>query len=164
MTAGRGTAIATALICAALAIAGCGLGAGSSVGEVELTVTREFGSAPMLQRSGEANESDTVMRVLEGSAEIETRYGGGYVQAIDGVEEARRDGRPHAWFFFVDGIESPVGAADYALRGGEGVWGEYREWAASNHAPAVGGSWPAPFADGYEGEPHPATGAGEGGG
>ncbi len=112
----RGTAVATALLLAALATAGCGLGAGAGVGTVELTVTRDFGAVPVLQRSPEADESDTVMRVLEGSAEISTRYGGGFVQSIDGVEEAERDGHPHDWFFYVNGVESPIGAADYALR------------------------------------------------
>jgi Domain of unknown function (DUF4430) len=164
MSRSRGTAVATALLLAALAAAGCGLGAGAAVGEAELTVTREFGSAPMLERSLEANESDTVMRVLDRSAEIATRYGGGYVQAIDGVEEAQRGGRPYDWFFYVDGIGSPIGSADYALEGDERIWWDYRDWSATNHVPAVVGSWPAPFADGYEGAPHPVAVACEGGG
>ena len=104
------------------------------------------------------------MRVLEGSAEISTRYGGGYVQSIDGVEETERDGHPHDWFFFVDGVESPIGAADYALEGDERIWWDYRDWAATNHVPAVVGSWPAPFTDGYEGEAHPVVVECEGGG
>lgn len=153
----RGTAVATALLLAALAAAGCGLGPGEDVGSVELTVTRDFGSELMLEESVEANESDTVMRVLEGSAEIATRYGGGYVQAIDGVAEDRRDGHPYDWFFYVDGIESPVGAADYALEGGERIWWDYRDWLATNHVPAVVGSWPAPFVRGYEGERRPVV-------
>ncbi len=157
MSRSRGTAVATALLCAALAAAGCGLGAGAGIGDVELTVTREFGSVPVLQRSVGADESDTVMRVLEGSADISTRYGGGYVQSIEGVEEAQRDGDPFDWFFYVDGIESPVGAADYALEGGERIWWDYRDWAATNHVPAVVGSWPAPFAGGYEGDEHPVV-------
>jgi hypothetical protein len=160
----RGTAVATALLCAALAAAGCGLGPGAGIGDVELTVTREFGAVPVLRRSLGADESDTVMRVLEGSAEISTRYGGGYVQSIDGVEEARRGGDPYDWFFYVDGIESPIGAADYALGGGERIWWDYRDWAATNHVPAVVGSWPAPFVDGYEGHEHPVTVECEGGG
>jgi hypothetical protein len=160
----RGTAVATALLLAALAAAGCGLGAGAGVGGVELTVTREFGTTPVLQRAVEANESDTVMRVLEGSAEISTRYGGGYVGSIEGVEEAQRGGHPYDWFFFVDGIESPIGAADYALRGHERIWWDYRDWSATNHVPAVVGSWPAPFAHGYEGESHPVAVECEGGG
>ncbi len=69
----------SALICAALATAGCGLGPGADVGDVELTVTREYGAVPVLDTSVTAKESDTVMRVLEGEADVETRYGGGFV-------------------------------------------------------------------------------------
>jgi hypothetical protein len=150
-------AVATALLCAALATAGCGLGPGAGIGQVELTVTREYGAVPMLQRSLEADESDTAMRVLEGSAEISTRYGGGFVGAVEGVEETQRDGHPYDWFFYVNGVESPVGAADYPLAGGERIWWDYRDWLATNHVPAVVGSWPAPFVDGYEGERHPVV-------
>ncbi|HYC82327.1 MAG TPA: DUF4430 domain-containing protein [Solirubrobacterales bacterium] len=160
----RGWAIAAALLLAALAVAGCGLGPGEEVGSVELTVSREFGAEQLLADSVEAIESDTVMRLLEGSAEIETRYGGGYVKSIEGVEETRRGGVPYDWFFFVDGIESPVGAAEYPLRGSERIWWDYRDWKATNHVPAVVGSWPAPFSDGYEGERHPVVVECEGGG
>jgi hypothetical protein len=164
MSRSRRTAVATALLCAALAAAGCGLGPGAGIGGVELTVTREYGSERMLERSLEANESDTVMRVLEGSAEISTRYGGGYVGSIDGLEESQRGGHPYDWFFYVDGVESPIGAADYALKGGERIWWDYRDWLATNHVPAVVGSWPAPFVGGYEGKAHPVTVDCEGGG
>jgi hypothetical protein len=164
VTRSRGTAVATALLLAALAAAGCGFGAGASVGGVELTVTREFGATPVLRAEIEANESDTVMRVLEGNADISTRYGGGYVQSIEGVEEAQRGGDPYDWFFFVDGVESPIGAADYSLRGNERIWWDYRDWAVTNHVPAVVGSWPAPFTDGYEGRSHPVVVECEGGG
>jgi hypothetical protein len=164
MSPSRSTAVAMALLLAALAAAGCGLGAGADVGGVELTVTRDFGATPMLEREVEANESATVMRVLEGEAEISTRYGGGYVQSIEGVEEGQRGGRPYDWFFFVDGVESPIGAADYALRGNERIWWDHRDWAATNHVPAVVGSFPAPFSDGYEGESHPVAVECEGGG
>jgi Domain of unknown function (DUF4430) len=164
MIRSRGTAVATALLLAALAAAGCGLGAGAGIGGVELTVTREFGAAPVLKREVDANESDTVMRVLEGNADISTRYGGGYVQSIEGVEEAHRGGHPYDWFFFVDGIESPIGAADYPLGRNERIWWDYRDWSATNHVPAVVGSWPAPFVDGYEGKRHPVVVDCEGGG
>jgi hypothetical protein len=164
MIPGRGTAVATALLLAALAAAGCGLGAGAEVGGVELTVTRGFGTVPVLSRAVAANESDTVMRVLEGDADISTRYGGGFVQSIEGVEASDRRGRPYDWFFFVDGVESPIGAADYPLRGSERIWWDYRDWSATNHVPAVVGSFPAPFSDGYEGERHPVTVGCEGGG
>ncbi|HEX5592166.1 MAG TPA: DUF4430 domain-containing protein [Solirubrobacterales bacterium] len=160
----RGTAVAIALLGAALAAAGCGLGPGADVGSVELTVTREFGSVPVLHRSLEAKESDTVMRALEADADVETRFGGGFVHAIDGVAEGEREGDPYDWFFFVDGVESPVGAADVELQGDERVWWDYRDWSATNHVPAVVGSWPAPFTDGVAGKPYPVVLECEGGG
>jgi Domain of unknown function (DUF4430) len=164
VTGCRGTAVATALLLAALVAAGCGFGAGAGIGDVRLTVTREFGAGPVLDRTLAAKESDTVMRLLEGNAAISTRYGGGYVQSIEGTEEEQRRGDPYDWFFFVDGVESPIGAADYSLHGDERVWWDYRDWSATNHVPAVVGSFPAPFSDGYEGREHPVVVACEGGG
>jgi Domain of unknown function (DUF4430) len=153
----RGLAVVSALLCVALATAGCGLGPGADVGDVQVTVTREFGAVPVLDESVGANESDTVMRVLEGEADVETRYGGGFVHSIDGVAEGSHDGDPYDWFFYVDGVESPIGAAEYDLEGGERVWWDYRNWGAVNHIPAVVGSWPAPFSDGIGGKRYPVA-------
>lgn len=164
MSTRRGTAVVSALLCAALATAGCGLGPGADVGDVQLTVTREYGAAPVLDTAVAANESDTVMRLLEGEAEISTRYGGGFVHSIDGVAEGQHGGDPYDWFFYVDGVESPIGAAEYQVEGGERIWWDYRNWVATNHVPAIVGSWPAPFSDGVEGERHPVVVECEGGG
>lgn len=149
----RRMAVAIALLLgAAIVAAGCGLGPGEEVGSVDLTVTREFGATKMTESSGEANESDTVMRFLEGEVEdLQTRYGGGYVKSIDGVEESERGGHPYDWFFYVNGVESPVGAAQVSLRGGERIWWDMHNWSATAHVPAVVGSWPAPFTTGWEG-------------
>ena len=152
MTPGRGTAVAIALLLAALAAAGCGLGPGKGVGDVELTVTRDYGTVPVLRRQlGDLTESDTAMRALERHAEILTRYGGGFVQSIDGVEARETVASSLDWFYYVDGVEATVGAADYPLHGGEAVWWDYRDWSAAMRVPAVVGSWPQPFLDGYDG-------------
>lgn len=157
MTGRRGTAVAIALLLAvALAAAGCGLGPGDGVGDVELTVTRDYGTVPMLHRQlDDVTEADTVMRVLDRSAEITTRYGGGFVQSIDGFEGSGGGGRD--WFFYVNGLWSPVGAADYPLHGGEAIWWDYRDWSVGERVAAAVGSWPQPFADGYEGAFHPTA-------
>jgi hypothetical protein len=151
----RSRAAATALICA-LAVAACGLGPGPSVGNVELTVTRDYGSERLLERSErDAPESETAMRVLDRSAKISTRYGGGFVQSINGIAGDSQGGRRYDWFFYVNGVESAVGAADYGLHGGDRVWWDYRDWTAAMRVPAVVGSYPEPFLHGYEGRRHP---------
>jgi hypothetical protein len=154
----RSPAVAIALLAATLATAGCGLGAGADVGEVSLTVTRDYGGERLRPPLREAvTESDTVMRMLERNAEISTRYGGGFVQAIDGVEAVERFGRSSDWFFYVNGVESTVGAAEYGLEGGEAIWWDYRDWSAAMRVPAVVGSWPEPFRGGYDGRRRPVV-------
>ena len=136
----RALAIAGALL-ALLAVAGCGLGPGEGLDPVRLTVTHDYGRELVLAEEVEdATEADTVMRVLEGAAEIGTKEGGRFVKAIDGVESASRGGRYFDWLFYVNGVESTVGAADYPLRGGEAIWWDYRDWTSALHVPAVVGS------------------------
>lgn len=151
-------AVAIALLVGAIATAGCGLGPGRDLGSVELTVTRDYGGRTLLQRRiDDVTEADTVMRVLERNAELATSYGGDFVDAIDGLESTTSAGHYFDWLFYVDGVESTVGAAAYDLHGGEAVWWDYRDWSAALHVPAVVGSWPQPFLDGYAGKHHPVT-------
>ena len=72
----RARILAAALALCAAAVAGCGLGPGKDEGDVSLTVTRDYGSKVMLQKTDSIRESDTVIRVLDRNADITTRYGG----------------------------------------------------------------------------------------
>ena len=147
MTRARRLGIAIAA-CVAAAVSGCGFGEGETTeGEVALTVTRDFGSEEMVDVTvADPPESETVIRMLDSEADIATRYGGGFVQSIDGVAGEIAGGRSLDWFFFVNGIESPTGAADVPVRAGDRVWWDYRDWTDAMRAPAVIGSWPEPFA------------------
>jgi Domain of unknown function (DUF4430) len=152
----RRCAAVASVLALALATAGCGLGSGAELDRVDLTVTRDYGAGQLFSRGvDDTTESDTVMRVLERSAEISTRYGGGFVQSIDGLEATRDGGRFWDWLYYVNGVEAGVGAADYELHGGEAIWWDFRDWTAAQRVPAVVGSWPHPFIDGYEGRRRP---------
>ncbi len=155
----RNLAAVTLALFAAVATAGCGLGPGKGLGEVRIVVTRDFGIRRVVAPvSDGVTEADTVMRVLERNAHIETRYGGGFVQSIEGLEASEEGGPgPEDWFFYVNGVESTVGAAQYALHGGEAIWWDYHDWGSAIHIPAVVGSYPQPLANGYEGEQHPVA-------
>jgi len=150
VTRALGTA-AVAALCA-LAAAGCGLGGGKRGGDVELTITRYYGTELVVREDEPVSESDTVMRVLDRAAAVETRYGGGFVQSIDGLAGGQSAGRRSDWFFYVNGIESPVGAAEFEVTDGDRVWWDYRDWTSAMRVPAVVGSWPEPFAHGFRGE------------
>lgn len=149
--------VATAALTCAVVVAGCGIGQGpSSDGTAELTVTRDFGAERLIDASvDDPPESETVLRLLDAEAEITTLYGGGFVQSIEGLDGSTAGSRSFDWFFYVNGIESAIGAADARVYGGDRVWWDYREWTAAMRVPAVVGSWPEPFAHGSEGKRFP---------
>jgi hypothetical protein len=150
------TLVIAVALCAA-AIAGCGLGPGKDEGDVTLTVTRDYGNDVLVQKTDSIHESDTVLRVLDRNADITTRYGGGFVQSINGISGTASGGRTSDWFFYVNGIESPVGSTAYDLSGGDRIWWDYRDWTAAMRVPAVVGSWPEPFVHGFQGHHWPAV-------
>jgi hypothetical protein len=142
-----------ALIAAGLALAGCGLGPGKErSGGVELRVTREFGREPFAtKRVAKVHEEETVMRLLRSRFDVSTRYGGRFVQSIDGVAGKGARGR-RDWFYFVNGLEASVGAADYELSPGDVVQWDYRRWDAAMRVPAIVGAYPEPFLHGSRGK------------
>ena len=136
------------------AIGGCGFGPGeSSPGEAELRVTREFGTIPMVDATLEdPTESDNVVRFLDDNADIETSFGGNFVDSIDGYAGSTSGGGDEDWFFFVNGYYSDIGAGETAVLPGDRIWWDYRYWSAAYRVPAVVGSWPEPFLHGYDGQ------------
>jgi Domain of unknown function (DUF4430) len=151
MAAPQGVAL---LAAAAFAVGGCGFGPGDeSEGEATLTVTRDYGSEVLVSASEEdPPESETVIRFLDREAEITTRYGGGFVQSIEGLSGEVDSGRRLDWFFFVNGIESPIGSAEAEVLGGDRIWWDHRDWTDAMRAPAVVGSWPEPFLQASDGD------------
>jgi hypothetical protein len=147
--------IATALAVALAALAaGCGFGRAARSGEVVVTVTRDFGARQLLERTGSSSD-ETVMRVLQRQGRVGTRYGGRFVQGINGIESGSSQGRRRDWFYYVNGIEADVGAADKEVHGGDRVWWDYHDWSAAMRVPAVVGSFPEPFEHGAEGKRYP---------
>jgi len=141
-------------LCAgAAALTGCGVGAGDAPDEdVRLTVTRDFGARAVLAREqAEVRGADTVMRVTQRNAKVGTRFGGEFVQSIEGVAGGRGDGRPVDWFIYVNGLQSDQGAGAIDVRGGDRVWWDHHDWAVTPDIPAVVGSFPEPFLHGTNG-------------
>ena len=148
--------VAGLALAAALGAAGCGFGAGPSAGSgAELAVTRDYGHRLLDDaRVAHVHQSDTVMRFVEATHRVTTRYGGGFVQSIDGLAGDRAAQRD--WFFYVNGIESSLGAADFNLSGGDRVQWDYHPWRATMRIPAIVGAYPEPFVHGYRGRRLPA--------
>jgi Domain of unknown function (DUF4430) len=147
---------ALAALLAGAALAGCGLGPGEDkAGGAQLRVTRDFGHTLIgTERTSTLHADETVMRFLRSKFEVETRFGGRFVQAIGGLHGSGPTGQ-RDWFFFVNGVESSVGAAEYTLSAGDRVQWDYRPWGAAMRVPAIVGAFPEPFKHGFQGERRP---------
>jgi hypothetical protein len=138
---------------AALVAAGCGLGAGKAPSAVHLTVTRDFGTSVVLSPSRPAvHGQETVMSLLMRNSTVSTRFGGGFVQSIDGLAGGQAGGQPVDWFYYVNGVEAGNGAASHNVQPGDHIWWDRHDWSQTDHIPAVVGSFPEPFLNGLEGK------------
>ena len=145
-------ALALATLAVAGLLAGCGLGAGTAPTGVNLTVSSGFGATVLLQSSApHVSGSETVMSLLMRNATVTTRYGGGFVQSLDGHSGGQSGGDPVDWFYYVNGVLAPKGAADTVVHAGDRIWWDLHDWSQAEGVPAVVGSFPEPFLHGVEG-------------
>ncbi|MGI9113049.1 MAG: DUF4430 domain-containing protein [Gaiellaceae bacterium] len=137
---------------ALLLLAGCGT-AGEEEGTARLWVTRDRGATVLVD--AEVDAGQTLMRALAAEAEIETRYGGRFLQSLNGIAGSSAGQRD--WFWFVNGYEGDRSAAEYRLRDGDVAWWDYRAWEREGEARVVVGAFPEPFLHGYGGETRAAV-------
>jgi len=84
------------------------------------------------------------IQTVERKLHVTTRYGGRYVQSIDGT--AGSLGSPRDWFFYVNGIEGATSAASVRVKPGDVLWWDYRHWTGSTmDIPVIAGAYPEPF-------------------
>jgi hypothetical protein len=138
--------------CALVLLTGCGQERAGE-GSASLWVTRDRGATVVLVKTVPAGL--TAMQALDRELDVDTAYGGRFVQSIEGVEgdvSKQRD-----WFWFLNGIDADISAADYRLRPGDVEWWDFRSWEHEMREPVVVGAFPEPFLHGYGGPPRPAV-------
>jgi Domain of unknown function (DUF4430) len=133
-------------------LAGCGE-AEAGRGTASLWVTRDRGSEVVLTAKVPAGIS--AMEALRREADVDTRYGGRFVTSIEGIEGSVSS--RHDWFFYVNGYEADLSAADYELSDGDVLWWDLRSWAEQLRVPVVVGAFPEPFLHGFGGRRRPAV-------
>jgi hypothetical protein len=139
-----------------LALAGCGLGAGPTPGGISLSVTQDFGALPVgYAATPRVSGQETVMSLLMRNYQVKTRYGGGFVESVDGHSGGTQSGEPLDWFYYVNGVQAAKGAAEVNVQSGDRIWWDLHDWSQTDSIPAVVGSYPEPFVGGIEGKRYP---------
>ena len=125
----------------------------ATVGHTRLTtvlVTRDFGSQLVIEENVDFKEGLTAMDALQQVAEVETKYGGGFVDAINSIGPGNEEsnGQKKDWLFYMNGISVKTGAEGYVLYEGDIEHWDFREWSFRQFIPAIIGEFPEPFLHG----------------
>lgn len=135
-------------------LSGCSFKKGPSSDKsfgIQLTVSKDFSSNIIFDKSIQAQSGETVMDVLEKNLDVETASGG-FINAINGVKSETEGETTKDWFYYVNGTASNCSAKAYKLKQGDKVLWDYHEWNGDSFIPAVIGAYPEPFVNGFEGK------------
>lgn len=135
-----------AALAAAVALAGCGGGGGGGA-TAAVWITRDDGRTLLADKQVPVG-LNAIQAVDRSGLELTTRYGGRYVQAIDGI--AGSLDRQQDWFLYVNGYESDRGGVEIELRAGDVAWWDFHDWSGREWA-LVAGAYPEPFLHGFGG-------------
>lgn len=146
----------TALLLVMAALSACSPPPSPEAGviTVRVVVTRNFGQELMFDETLEVPEGTSAMSALMKVSEVETAYGGGFVNAINSVRSGfiGSQSMKMDWFIYINGIQSNTGALDYKLRNGDIQHWDFHDWSFHHFIPAIVGDFPEPFRHGYGGK------------
>lgn len=125
--------------------------------KVDLLITRDFGTRTLFAKTVGYKENATILDVLKSNLQIETKYGGSFINSINGLVGSTRgaNGKRQDWFNYINGICCDVGVLDYNLETAAAIWWDYHPWMMGPSIATVIGSYPEPFLHGYEGKVKP---------
>jgi len=126
---------------------------------VKIVVTTDFGKEVMLEQTIEVEPDTSALEALKGVATVETKYGGNFVDAINGISSQYMgaNGSKKDWLWYMNGVSSNIGANDYVLKDNDIEHWDFRDWSYQQFIPAIIGEFPQPFLNGYQGKIKPTT-------
>ena len=126
---------------------------------VRVVATENFGQRLMFDETLEVLPGTSAMAALTRVAEVDTSYGGGFVNAINSVRSGFTGSQSMQmdWFIYVNGIQSNIGALDYKLNDGDIQHWDFHNWSFRHFIPAIVGDFPEPFVHGYGGKTTPTV-------
>ena len=143
------------MIAAALAImvllSGCANEKEVQANKSELTilVTRDYGREILAEKTVYPSGDDTVMDLMQDNFDVETAYGGGFVNAIDGLKSgytgggsSQKKGTKNDWFYYVDGVMAEIGADQYMCEDANTLSWDYHDWGGDMYVKTRINAWP----------------------
>lgn len=129
-------ALVLALAVGLLLTPGCITFYGDDTVEVRFLVTRDVGTEVLTDENLTMPEGSSAMDALHEIAEVETSHGGGFVEAIDGIDSRYPDEKVD-WLYHVNTRIAEVGSAQYTLQESDVLLYDYRDWSRAIDLPHV---------------------------
>jgi len=113
----------------AILVLGC-IAAAPTDSTVRLVVSTDLGETVLINT--QVTGSDNTISLLGMVSDVETTYGGKFVDSINGIR-TRPD---HAWFYYVNGELAGIGAAAYVPENGDTIQWDYHGYRGNPFEPA----------------------------
>ncbi len=120
---------------------------------MKITVTENFGNSLVFSKEAEVLKGESAMDALNKVADITCIYGGGFVESINGVKSKNMggEGEKKGWFYYINGMLSPISAVQYILYPGDVERWDFHDWSSNRMVTAIIGDFPEPFLHGFRG-------------
>ncbi|WP_053955278.1 DUF4430 domain-containing protein [Inediibacterium massiliense] len=123
-------------------------------GRIQVMVSKDFGKKVMHDQDIKLNRDKSVMEVMKENFQVETAYGGGFINGIDSLKSGftgMENKTKLDWFYYVNGMISEVGADDYICEPGDVILWDYHDWSQKSISSIIG-AYPQNFINGYNGQ------------
>ncbi|NLK72020.1 MAG: DUF4430 domain-containing protein [Clostridiales bacterium] len=122
--------------------------------DVEIIISKDFGNE-ILSINKHESKGDTVLDVMQANYEVETAYGGSFINGIDGIVSGftgKKNREKVDWFYYVNGILAQIGSGDFEIRAGDVVIWDYHDWNYGTFFSSIIGAYPINFKSNPQGE------------
>ncbi len=122
---------------------------------VRVVATLDFGDEVLVDNTISVAPGTCAMDAVRQVADVGTKYGGGFVQSVNGIESGKSTELD--WFLFLNGFMSNKGAANCRVRDGDIIQLDFHDWRFRTFIPATIGAFPETLLYGFEVDARPAA-------
>ena len=117
--------------------------------ELTILVTRDYGREIIEEKIVLYKDGDTVMDLMQDNFDVETAYGGGFLNSIDGIVSgytgegnSQKKGTKMDWFYYINGVMAEVGADQYLAKDANTISWDFHDWGGDMYVKTRIDAWP----------------------
>ena len=119
---------------------------------VKILATENYGGPTIFSEEVEISRGASAWDVLKKVSDVTNNYGGGFVESINSIKsEYSGSGKKNDWFYYINGMLSPIGASQYIVHPGDVERWDFHDWSSDRTTTAIIADFPEPFLHGFRG-------------